>query len=508
MSAYEQFEVHMAEINDLCCVINLLNWDSQTQMPSGGTQTRGHQISTVASLAQKRFVSEETLRLIEAAEDEISGDDSNSYRVRAVAQAREAFEVSKAVPAKLVGDVNALKTIAQQVWTDARQKDDFNLFAPYLEQMITMKRQIADAIGFEEHPYDAMLNRYEPGMTTARIQQLFAELKVGLDPILDRIRGLPQPANDFLTRQEFPVDLQKKFALQMVEKFGYDLQRGRVDVAVHPFEISFTRQDVRITTRYNPNYPGAAIFGLFHESGHGMYEQGADPTITRTVLATDLMDLYAVAGVSYGMHEAQARLWENLVGRSRLFWENHFEMLQSTFPEQLKTVELDAFYRAINCVQPSLIRVEADEVTYNYHIMLRIEVEAALMDGSLKVSDLPEFWNSKMQDYLGVIPSNNRVGVLQDVHWSAGYVGSFCGYSVGNVISAQIYEAASKQVPDFDEEMQKANYQPLLSWLTENIYKHGRAYSVDELVTKATGSPLNVKPYLSYLTDKYSQVYR
>lgn len=299
---------------------------------------------------------------------------------------------------------------------------------------------------------------------------------------------------------------QRAFALEMIEKFGYDLKRGRLDVATHPFEISFTRQDVRITTRYNRNYPLAAIFGTFHEAGHGMYEQGADPAITRSVLTTDLLDLYAVAGSSYGMHESQSRLWENLVGRSQTFWKAHLPILRAYFPEQLKSVDHERFYRAVNKVEKSLIRVEADELTYNFHIMLRVEIEIGLIEGQLKVGDLPEVWNAKMQEYLGVTPPNDSLGVLQDIHWSAGHIGSFPTYTIGNMMSAQFYEAALKE-PGVQEAVNSANYQPLLNWLIENIYKFGRTYSPDQILQRATGNSLDVKPYLEYIQHKYDDLF-
>lgn len=506
MSKMQAFTEHMAQINDLCCIINLLTWDARTQMPVGGAETRGHQIGTLARMAQERFTSPATLALIEAAEKEIAAGAYDEFQVQAVAQARQAYEISRRMPLDLVSELNALKTVSQQVWTEARKQDDFQSFAPYLEKMVRLNRDLAEAMGYQEHPYDALLHKYEPGMTVARLRDLLADLKEGLSLILKRALAAPAPERAFLSGVAYPIEQQRAFALEVIQKFGYDLQRGRLDVATHPFEISFTRQDVRITTRYNPTNPLVAIFGVFHEAGHGMVEQGADPAITRSVLATDLLDLYAVAGTSYGLHESQSRLWENLVGRSRMFWKHHLPVMSSYFPDQLKGVDDETFYRAVNQVQRSLIRVEADELTYNFHIMLRVEIEIGLMEGTLAVRELPELWKAKMLEYLGVVPPNNTLGVLQDIHWSSGLFGSFCTYTVGNVMSAQLYAAALEQ-PGIQAALAHANYQPLLSWLIENVYKYGRTFTSDQILRRVTGSPLNVKPYLNYIQNKYNELF-
>lgn len=507
MSAYDEFNTHIGRINDLCCVINLLTWDARTQMPAGGTLTRGQQISTIAGVAQELFAGEKTLELIEAAEHEVAGEPDDSYRVRALRHAREHYEYARKIPPALVAELNELKTVAGAVWIEARKNDNYQQFAPYLEKMVALQRRIAEAIGYEEHPYDALLLRYEPGMTVKRLRALFAELRTGLTPILERAKACPEARHDFITEALYPADQQKAFAVEIANKFGYDFSRGRVDLTVHPFEISFTRQDVRITTRYNEKYVPQALFGLFHETGHALYEQNADPAITRTALATDLLDLYAVAGTSYGMHEAQSRLWENLVGRSELFWQNHFPLLRSYFPEQLKDISAEQFYRAVNRVKPSLIRTESDEITYNFHIMIRVEIEAGLLDGSITIADLPAVWSAKYQEYLGVTPPNDRLGALQDIHWSTGLFGSFCSYALGNVMSAQLYEAALMQNPDIAPALARGEYRPLLDWLSENVYRHGHAFKPDELLRRSTGSPLTVEPYFRYLRQKYDALF-
>jgi len=507
MSAYDEFTAHIAKINDLCCVLNLLTWDARTQMPIGGTETRGYQISTVAGVAQEMFTNPKTLQLIDAAEKEVAGEPEDSYRVRAVKYAREHYEIARRIPASVVTELNELKSMSQAVWIEARKMNDYKMFAPYLAKMVALQQKIAEAIGYNEHPYDALLHRYEPGMTARRLKVLFAELKAGLTPILERAKSYPEARHDFLTERIYPADKQKAFATEISRKFGYDFNRGRVDLTVHPFEISFTRQDVRITTRYDEKYAPQALFGLFHETGHGLYEQGADPVLTRTALATDLLDLYAVAGTSYGAHEAQSRLWENLVGRSEIFWKNQFPLLQSYFPEQLADVDAEAFYRAVNRVKPSLVRTESDEITYNFHIMIRVEIEMGLLDGTITIEKLPEIWKAKYEEYLGVTPPNDTLGALQDIHWSSGLFGSFCAYTIGNVMSAQFYEAALKQNPEIKPALDKGEYGPLLDWLTENVYRHGHAFLPDELLQRSTGSKLNTGPYLRYLTEKFDLLF-
>jgi len=424
-----------------------------------------------------------------------------------VYQAREAYDLARRVPIELMTAIAELKTVSQQTWAEAKAASDFPRFAPYLAKMLDLQRQMADAIGYREHPYDALLLRYEPGMTAARLKALFAALREGLLPLLQHIGDRGDAARaDFLDR-DYPEDAQRAFALEMAAKFGYDLNRGRLDRAVHPFEISFTRNDVRITTRYNRRYMPAALFGTLHETGHGLYEQGVDPALTRSALTTDLLDLYAVGGASYGAHESQSRLWENLVGRSRGFWRLHFPRLRAFFGEQLADVDAEEFYRAVNRVRPSLIRVEADELTYNFHIMLRVEIEMALIEGSLRVADLPEAWNAAMQKYLGLTPPDDARGALQDIHWSSGLFGSFCTYTVGNVMSAQFYAAAQRDVPGLEASLAVGDYAPLLGWLTENIYRHGRAFSPDELLQRAAGRSLTVEPYLAYLRGKFYDLF-
>ena len=508
MSGYDDLNQHINEINDILNTINILNWDARTQMPPGGAETRGHQLATLAKLAQERFVSDTTARLLDAAEAEISGEDADSYRVRGVRQVRQYYEIARRIPADLMSRKAVLSPTSEHVWAEARRTNNFALFAPYLQKMLDIARELADAVGYEEHPFDALVFEYEPSMTAAKLRVLFDDLKTGVLPLLQRIVANDRPLERDLWQFDYPLDKQRAFGLEMAQKIGYDLNRGRLDIATHPFEISFTRNDVRITTRYDSHYFPMALYGTLHEAGHGLYEQNISPELTRTALATDFLGQYAVGGTSYGAHESSSRLWENQIGRSREFWEVHLDRAREFFPNQLVGADPDLLYRAVNRVQPSLIRVEADEVTYNLHIMVRVEIEMALLEGRLSVGELPEYWNSKMQEYLGVTPPDDTQGVLQDIHWSGGGFGSFPGYTVGNVMSAQFLEAAYRDVDSLDSALASGDYAPLLGWLTENVYQHGRAYNASELLIRSTGSDLHVKPYLAYLEAKYTDLYQ
>jgi carboxypeptidase Taq len=507
MTAYQDFETHIAELSDLLNSISILKWDARTQMPSGGAETRGMQLATLSRIAHEHFTGEKTARLLDAAEAEVAGEDPDSYRVRAVQQTRHYYDIIGRIPAELAAERAAVNTVAEGVWAEAKNNNDFAAFLPYLEKQIELTRRQADAVGYDEHPYDAIVYEYEPSMTAAKLRVLFGDLKAGLLPLLRKIVANDKPLERDLWQHEYPLDKQRAFGLEMAQKFGYDLKRGRLDIAPHPFEVSFTRNDVRITTRYNLNYFPMALYGTLHETGHALYEQGVDPALTRTALTTDFLGQYAVGGTSYGAHESQSRLWENQIGRSRQFWNVHFDRLRAYFPEQTEGVDPEFMYRAVNRVSPSLIRVEADEVTYNLHIMLRFELSLGFLDGTIRPDEMPEYWTAKMQEYLGLTPPDDAKGALQDIHWAAGGYGSFPGYTVGNVMSAQLLDAAYRDTPDLDGALGRGDYAPLRGWLTENVYRHGRAYSANELLVRTTGRELETAPYLKYLTDKFTDLY-
>ncbi len=507
MTAYENLTAHIAEYHDLLCILNTLKWDMRTMMPAAGAASRGRQLATLTKMAKSIFVSDETARLLDAAETEGAGVNPDSYQARALRQTREAYEIQRRIPADLVGRMAALGAESEAVWTQAREDSDFASFKPYLKQMLALNIELAEAIGYEDHPFDALVGQFEPGMTAARLERLFAELKAGILPLLERIVAVDEPLPVDLWEAEYDIATQKALCQELTAMIGFDFERGRLDIAPHPFEISFTRDDVRITTRYDANYLPMSLFAALHEAGHGIYEQNIAPELTRTALSADLVGQYAVGGASSGAHEFSSRLWENQIGRSREFWGRHFGRLQAAFPQQMSAVDAEFFYRAVNRVRPSLIRVEADEVTYNLHIMLRTEIEMALLDGAVSVADLPEIWNAKMQEYLGLTPPDDRRGVLQDVHWSFGGFGNFPTYTIGNIMAAQVLAAAHAQKPDLAAKLAEGDYQTLLEWLRENIYRHSRAYSTDELLTRVSGQGLNTAPLLDYLEEKYADLY-
>ncbi|WP_317184929.1 carboxypeptidase M32 [Devosia sp. BK] len=503
--SYAQLMETVGQVNDLLNAQSILSWDSRTMMPHGGHETRGKQLATLSVLTRDLLVSANTRSQLDKAEAEVAGMADGSVEKVMVAQVREAIDWHLAIPAELTRKRAELGSNGHAIWAKARAESDFSQFAPILEQTVALNREMAEAIGYSEHPYDALMYRFEPGETVATLKPLFDRLREGLIPLVKAIGEKDQPRFDFLERH-YPVDQQHAFALKMAQKVGYDLNRGRLDTTLHPFEVSFTRNDVRITTRFNPNYMAASLFGALHEAGHALYEQGVDPAYTRTPFATDLVGLYAVGGVSFGAHESQSRLWENHVGRSREFWQVNFAEAQKFYPEQLADVTAEEFFRAVNRCKPGFIRVEADELTYDFHVMLRTDIEAALIDGSLAVKDLPEAWNAKIKEYLGLDVPNDANGVLQDVHWSSGQIGTFCNYTIGNVMAGQLFETA-KQDATIASGLATGDYEPLRAYMVENVHQHGRRYMRDELLIKATGRRLDPEPYIAHLTSKYTELY-
>lgn len=498
--SYADFQCRIARINDLLCTLNLLAWDSRTMMPPGGIDARAEQVTTLTTLAREMATGDGMARALEGARAELAGVPGDDLRHRAVALAEREIATLSAVPAALTAEMASLKTRAHGAWVAARAANDFAGYAPVLERMMAMQREVAAAIGGGGHPYDAMVGQFEPGMTWDRLRAIYAELKAGILPLIDRARGAGTPRHDFMDRG-FPVPQQKAFGLKLAEAMGYDMTRGRLDDTAHPFEISFTRSDVRITSRFRESWLPGGTFALWHEAGHGMYEQNVAPEHSRTIFATDLVNLYAVGGASFGMHEAQSRMWENRVGRSPRFWELHFDELRAHFPDQLADVTHAEYWRAVNRLRPDFIRVEADELTYDMHIILRSEIEAALMEGSLSVADLPGAWNEKMRGLLGLeVPDDTR-GVLQDVHWSHGYVGSFPTYTLGNIMSSQLFAAATARA-EVAEGLDRGDYAPLHGFLRDNVWRHGRASTPAETLERVTGGPLDTAPYLADLAAK------
>ncbi|MDQ3815413.1 MAG: carboxypeptidase M32, partial [Armatimonadota bacterium] len=496
-TAIAKLKEHLAEIADLHVASGVLGWDQQTYMPPGGGPRRAEVMGTLSRLAHTKFTSEETVRLLDAAATEVESLPADSDDACLVRIVRRDYEKSRKLPDEFVAAQTRDAILSNEVWRHARLDNDFAAFQPHLIRMVDYARRQADLYGYEAHPYDALLDDYEPELTTADVRRVFGILKAEQVPLVQKCAASPQPRTDFLHR-ECPEERQGQLGLHIVSDFGYDLKRGRLDVAPHPFETSFGRDDVRITTRYDRRFPQQAIFGIFHEAGHALYEQNVSPSLARTPLS---------AGASMVFHESQSRLWENIVGRSRALWQHYFPMLRSLFPDAFSDVTAEEFYRAINRVEPSLIRVEADEATYNLHIMLRFDLETALMSNELSVAELPEAWRAKMQEYFGIAPPNDRDGVMQDTHWSSGSFGYFPTYALGNVMAAQIYDTALQAHPEITDEIGQGRFATLLDWLAEHLYQHGRKFLPRELAPRVTGRPLDPQPYIAYLKAKFGELY-
>jgi carboxypeptidase Taq len=486
----------LATISDLHGARSVLFWDQQTYMPEGGVDARAEQLATLSRIAHEMLVSQETGRLLDRA-GEPEPDTEEHALVRL---ARREYDRATRLPTRLVEETARATALAEPAWARARAESDWAAFAPHLERILTLRREAAEALGYRDHPYDALLDLHEPGAKKARLEEIFAELRAEILPLMRRCASTPPDGDDRsrLLHGEFDEARQEAFGREVVSAFGYDWSRGRQDLAVHPFCIPVGGpDDVRITTRVDPGWLSPALFATFHEAGHAIYEQGIEPSYSRTPLA---------GGASMGVHESQSRLWENLVGRSRRFWTHHYPRLEKTFPGAVGA-GLEAFYRAINDVRPSEIRVEADELTYDLHIMLRFELEVALMEGKLSVPELPGAWNARMEEYLGLTPRDDACGVLQDIHWAAGLFGYFPTYTIGNVLAAQLFESATAHHPRIEEEIGRGEFGALLGWLRENVHRHGSRYDPDELVERATGRPMETGPYVRYLGGKFDELY-
>jgi carboxypeptidase Taq len=485
--------VRLATISDLNSAAALLHWDQETYMPQGGVPLRAEQLSTMSRLAHETLASEETRRLLDVAEPQEPDAEEHAL----LRLARRDYDRATKLPARLVAELSRARSLAQPVWTRARAESDWEAFAPQLERILVLVRESAECLGYEEHPYDALLDLYEPGMKTSLLREMFDRLKAELVPMIQRL-----PSDEDRSRPlhgRFDEEKQEAFGREIITAFGYDWTRGRQDRVVHPFCIPLGGpEDVRITTRFEEAWLSPALFATMHEAGHALYEQGVDPAYSRTPLA---------GGTSMGVHESQSRLWENLVGHSLDFWGHYYPTLQESFPAALGNVDLEIFYTAINEAKPSEIRVEADELTYNLHVLLRFELEIELLDRGLSVADLPDAWNAKMEEYLDLRPGSAAKGVLQDVHWSAGLFGYFPTYSIGNVLSVQLFEAAVARHPEIAGQIGDGEFGTLLGWLQENIYRHGSRYDPEDLVERATGRPLDPDPYLRYLKTKFGELY-
>jgi carboxypeptidase Taq len=490
-----QLKEKLGEVADIGSAAGVLSWDQQVNMPPGGNEARGQQLATLSKIAQEKFITDEVGRLIDDLKQEFDGAETDEAAMVRVA-ARN-YDKAKRVPPSFIAEQAIVSSKAFEAWRAARGKSDFSIFQPHLEKVVEMVHKYISFFPTGEHPYDTLLDDYEPGMKTADVKAIFDSLRQKQVKLIKAIASSKQVKDDFLFKKYNEKKLMD-FGVDVITQFGYDWNRGRQDKAPHPFEATFSVNDVRITTRFEADNPLATLFSTMHEAGHAMYEQGINPDYERTPIA---------GGTSLAVHESQSRMWENLVGRSYPFWEHFYPALKKTFSSQLDGVSLKSFYKAINKVEPSLIRVNADEATYNLHIMLRLELEIGMVEGTIAIKDLPEIWNTKMQEYLGITPPDDAKGVLQDIHWSGGAIGYFSTYALGNLISAQWWEKINKDIPNLSDQIRKGDFSELLAWLRKNIHRHGQKYEPQKLVEKVTGSKITPEPYVRYLTKKYSEIY-
>jgi carboxypeptidase Taq len=486
----------LAEVSDLVKARSVLFWDQRTMMPPEGAAVRAEQLGTLSKLAHDRFTSDEIGALLDDLADYEKGLPYESDEASLIRVARRDYGRERRVPAELRRDLTHAAAAGYPAWVDARARSDYASFLPYLERNVELRRRYAECFDVDE-PYDALLDEYEPGMKTAEVREVFDVLKPELIGLVHAVADHQDGVDNSFLRGSFPADRQRRLSLAVLEALGFEHDSWRLDETQHPFASGMATGDIRITTRFKEHDVSDALFSTMHEFGHGIYERSIDPALERTPLCR---------GVSMALHESQSRLWENLVGRSRPFWSFFYPTFQSIFPE-FAEVEEEAFYRAVNKVEPAHIRVEADEVTYSLHIILRFELEQELLSGELDLRELPAAWNSRMQKYLGVTVTDDAQGVLQDTHWSGASLGYFPTYALGNVISLQIWEQALAAMPDLADQLGRGEFGELREWLRDQLYRYGRKLEPKELIERMTGGGLDPAPYLRYLKQKVGEVY-
>jgi carboxypeptidase Taq len=488
----------LAEVADLVGAQAVLSWDQQTYMPAGGSESRGEQLSTLARITHDKFISPRIGELLDGLGRTASLQDPNSDDARLIKVTSREYAKQTKISSEWVAEYAQATALAQDAWVAARTESNFAKFQPHLEKVVDLKRKYAEFFAPYDHVYDPLLDDYEPGLKTKEVKDIFLRLREEQVKLIKMISQKPQVDDSFIMK-DYSESKQWDFGVDVITRFGYDWQNGRQDKAAHPFTTTFGYGDIRITTRFLSNNGVSSLFSSMHEAGHGMYEQGISEKLRRSVLFT---------GASMAIHESQSRMFENLVGRSLEFWTFFYPRYQALMSEHLADVPLEKFYKGINKVEPSLIRVEADEATYNLHIMLRLELEIALIEGKLAVKDLPDAWNTKMKDYLGITPPNDAKGVLQDIHWSSGYIGYFPTYALGNLVSAQLWEKILEDIPALPSNIRSGDFSELLAWLREKVHQHGAKYDPQEMVKKITGSNISPEPYLRYLKKKYTDIYK
>ncbi|UYQ93582.1 carboxypeptidase M32 [Chitinophaga horti] len=487
---YAEYKTKMEQVADVRNAIAVLSWDQETYLPEKGSAFRGQQITTLSTIAHELFTNAELGNILH---ELASRTDLDERKQKNIALSLEDYDKNKKYPAAFVAEMSQTTSACYHAWIKARKLNSYEAFETPLNKMILLKRQETELLGYTGHPYNALLNEYERGATTTMLDTVFADVRSSLSPLLEKVAAQPLPDKQFL-HKHYDKDKQWQFGLRLLKDMGYDMAAGRQDISEHPFTTSFNPEDVRVTTRIDENDFGNMTWSCIHEGGHALYEQG---------LPTGEYGLPLGEAASLGIHESQSRLWENNVGRSLGYWQHYYADLQALFPENLGNVPLQDFYRAINLVQPSLIRTEADELTYHFHVMIRYEIEKGLIDGSIGTDGLRDTWNQYYKQYLHVDVPDDVRGVLQDIHWSHGSFGYFPTYSLGSFYAAQLYNAAQTQLPGLDQEISNGRYANLLDWLRRNIHQYGRQYTSNELCEKVTGEPLQFRHFLRYAEEKF-----
>lgn len=494
-AAYKKYKAHLQKVADISYTISVLSWDQEVNMPINGGAERSRQIATLSGVAHEMSTSDklgDLLYNLQASKNAL-----NETQKRNVAESLKAYKKKKKLPTEFVQRLSKTTSTTYQAWHKAKNANDYLLFEPHLKEMVLLKQEEASLKGYKEHPYDALLNDFEPGETTEKLNKLFGDVRAQLVDFVQNISACTPPADSWMFKH-YDKDKQWQFGIDMLKQMGYNFKSGRQDVSAHPFTTSFGTQDIRVTTRINEKDFHEMLWSCIHEGGHALYEQG---------FKTDNYGLPAASAVSLGIHESQSRLWENNIGRCIPYWKANYGKLQQLFPENLGGLSLLDFYKSMNVVKPSLVRTNADELTYHFHILVRFEIEKALIEGSIDTKNLDDYWNIKYKEYLGIDVPNAAQGVLQDIHWSHGAFGYFPTYSLGSFYAAQFYTQACMDIPNLEDSIAQGNLKPLLQWLRTNIHQHGKLYSAEELCIRITGEPLNFTYFMQYAKKKYNFIY-
>lgn len=498
---YQELFTLSHHISTLDSILSLLHWDQETYMPHGGADFRSKQVQLMSGMIHEEVTSKKyanTLgKLVDLETGKLKCNGLPHPQQAALREWYRDWKISSAMPAKFVKEFSSLTSQALSVWRTAKENDDFETFAPYLQKIVDMSRKKADYLGWKEHPYDALVDLYERSITTKEVDELFSRLKKPIRTLLDKIESKRQVDDSFL-HGRFSESKQIEFSRQLLNDMGYDFNVGRIDLSTHPFSTDISPQDNRITTRIHPSWIVSNILVILHEGGHSLYSMGLPKEHFGSPLGQ---------AISMGMHECQSRFWETRIGQSKPFWKHYFPLLKEQFKNKFEGVTLNAFYKAVNKVYPSFIRVDADEVTYPMHIILRFEMERDLIDGTIAVKDVPEVWNDKMDKLLGIRPKNNREGCLQDIHWAMGGFGYFPSYALGTIYASQLFNAMAKDYPDWEKRLAKGDLIFVKKWLNEAVHRHGRRYNSLELLKKITGKKVTSDAFTSYLNEKYSGIY-